>query len=136
MLSAKLYEDKLIVIDSEELDYPKTQFLEFILKPFQNDKLCIVTPQEPRNNNFDLAARNLQNLHVKKPMEFNVPDLLKNDYILISKQGLIDFEEILESRRDNYFRNKKVSRESWIEHIKDKKMDDYEKHIIQPILSG
>lgn len=44
MLSAKLYEDKIILIDSEELEYPKTQYLEHILKPFQNDKLCIVTP--------------------------------------------------------------------------------------------
>ena len=69
-------------------------------------------------------------------MEFNVPDLLKNDYIFIPKQGLIDFEEVLQSRKDNYFRNRKVSRPEHIAHVIDKKMDVYEKHIIRPILKG
>ena len=95
MLSAKLYEDRLIFIDTEELDYPKTQFLESILKPFSQDKLCILTPHDPANNNIELAARNLGNVRVKRPEEFHVPDLLKNDYIFIPKQGLIDFEEVL-----------------------------------------
>ena len=65
MLSAKLFEDKLIFVDTEELEYPKTQLLEAIVKPFGQDKLCFLTPLEPANNNFLLAARNLQNVRVK-----------------------------------------------------------------------
>ena len=43
MLSAKLYEDKLIFIDSEAIEYPKTTLLEAIVKPYGSDKLCFVT---------------------------------------------------------------------------------------------
>lgn len=64
-LSAKLFEDRLIFVDSEDLDYPKTQLLEAIVAPFKQDKLCFLTPMEPSNNNFQLAARNLQNIRVK-----------------------------------------------------------------------
>ena len=35
MLSAKLFEDKLIFVDSEELEYPKTRLLEAIVAPFK-----------------------------------------------------------------------------------------------------
>lgn len=136
MLSAKLYEDRLIFIESEELDYPKTQLLESILKPFSRDKLCILTPADPVNNNLDLAARNLGNVRVKKPQEFNVPDLLKNDYIFISKQGLLDFEDVIMSRHQNYFRNRKVSRPEHIANVIENRRDVFEKHIITPILTG
>ena len=62
-----------------------------------------------------LAARNLQNMHVKTPGSFNVPDLLKHDYIFITKQGLIDMETVIEQRHANYFRNRKVATERSIE---------------------
>ena len=38
-----------------------------------------------------------------------MPDLLKHDYIFVTKQGLIDLEEILEQRKFNYFRNRKAA---------------------------
>ena len=92
MLSAKLFEDRLIFVDSEELEFPKTQLLEAIVSPFKQDKLCFLTGNQPANLNFRLAARNLQNVRVQTPGSFNVPDLLKNDYIFITRQGLIEFE--------------------------------------------
>ena len=85
MLSAKLFEDRLLFVDSEELQYPKTQLLEAIVSPFKNDKLCFLTGSESVNNNFLLAARNLGNIRVKTPGKFHVPDLLKHDYIFITK---------------------------------------------------
>lgn len=115
MLSAKLFEEKLIFVDTEELEYPKTQLLEAVVDPFKTDKLCFLTGSNPVNNNFALAARNLQNIRVKSPGQFHVPDLLKHDYIFVTKQGLIDLETIMESRKDNYFRNRKVASEGAIE---------------------
>jgi ribosomal protein L4 len=50
MLSAKLYEDRLIIIDSEKLDYPKTQLLEAIIKPYGIDKLLFLVPDEVDQN--------------------------------------------------------------------------------------
>ena len=43
MLTAKLFEDKLIFVDTEQLEYPKTQLLEAIVSPFKMDKLCFLT---------------------------------------------------------------------------------------------
>lgn len=34
MLTAKLYEEKIIIIEDEKLDYPKTKYLNEILLPF------------------------------------------------------------------------------------------------------
>jgi ribosomal protein L4 len=50
MLSAKLYEDKIVFIDTEEITVPKTQVLEEIISPFRNDKLCFVTSSKVNEN--------------------------------------------------------------------------------------
>ena len=136
MLSAKLYEDKLIFVDTEELEWPKTQLLEAIIDPFKQDKLCFLTGNETANNNFSLAARNLKNIRVKTPGQFHVPDLLKHDYIFVTKQGLIDLEAILESRHQNYFRNRKVASEQAIEFAQSKVIDRFEREIIKPIMGA
>ena len=52
MLTAKLFEDRLIFVDTEQLEYPKTQLLEAIVAPFKLDKLCFLTGASPTNNNF------------------------------------------------------------------------------------
>lgn len=87
LLSAKLFEDRLIFIDSEALDYPKTALLEEIVAPYGFDKLCFLTPRSV-DANFELASRNISNLKVKQPSEFNLPDLLISDYVFLTKQGL------------------------------------------------
>ena len=84
MLSAKLFEDKLVFIDSEALDLPKTQILEEIISPFKNDKLCFLTSANI-DENFKKAASNLQLLKTKSAQKFHVPDLLNNDYIFVTK---------------------------------------------------
>ena len=136
MLSAKLFEDKLVFIDSEQIDFAKTQILNEIINPFGNDKLCFVLPQDPENDNFELAARNIKNVMVKRPQQFHVPDLLRNDYILCTKQGLIDLEHIIESRIANNYRNKKMPRAERIEEKREKYFDSYDNEIIKPILES
>jgi large subunit ribosomal protein L4 len=91
MLSAKLFEEKIVFIDSEALEMPKTQLLETIISPFKKDKLCFLTSKSV-DENFSLAAQNLQLVKTKIPQEFHVPDLLNNDYVFITKQGLVELE--------------------------------------------
>jgi large subunit ribosomal protein L4 len=91
MLSAKLYEDKLIFIDSEQIELPKTQLLDEIINPFKKDKLCFLTSQDI-DENFKRASSNLNLVHVKQAQQFHIMDLLKNDYIFITKQGLEELE--------------------------------------------
>lgn len=64
-----------------------------------------------------------------------MPDLLTNDYIFITKQGLKDLEETLSARKDNYFRNKKMATERAIARWKELKTDPFTKKIINPIVA-
>ena len=107
MLSAKLYEDRIVLLDSEEIEYAKTKYLQEILNPYMSDKLTFLTGFDT-DKNFELAAQNLGNVRVKNPQEFNVADMLKSDLIFITKQGLQQYEEILSCRNENLFRNRKV----------------------------
>lgn len=98
--------------------------------------MCFLTGAEPSNRNFELAARNLSNIRVQKAAKFSVPDLLRNDYIFITRQGLIELEEQIERRNANYFRNRKVASESAIVRAQGKRMDPYEKEIIRKIVDA
>jgi large subunit ribosomal protein L4 len=55
LLSARLYEEKIILIDSESLEFAKTKFLNEIIKPFKTDRLLFLTGFES-DKNFQLAA--------------------------------------------------------------------------------
>ena len=66
MLSAKLFEDRIIVIDSEVIEYAKTQYLHEILKPFGIDRLTFLTPFET-DKNFTKACSNLKNVQITNP---------------------------------------------------------------------
>jgi large subunit ribosomal protein L4 len=54
LLSARLYEEKIILIDDEKIPYAKTVFLNEIIKQYQNDKLLFLTDYTT-DPNFMLA---------------------------------------------------------------------------------
>lgn len=58
MLAAKLYEERLILISSENIEYPKTQLLHQILAPMEIDKLTFLAKKDV-DENFKKAASNL-----------------------------------------------------------------------------
>lgn len=43
LLSAKLYEERIILIDSEHLEFGKTKFLHEIIAPYKQDRLLFLT---------------------------------------------------------------------------------------------
>lgn len=108
LLSAKLFEDKVVFVDTEKIEYPKTTFLQEIVQPYGRDRIVMLTPFD-MDKNFDLASKNIKNLTVRSPQTLNLPDILHSDYIFMTKQGAQEFEEVLEKRHNNYFRNRKVS---------------------------
>lgn len=95
-----------------------------------------MTPEEPENDKLELAARNLGNVTVVRPGQFHVPHLLRNNLFLVSKQALVDLEQVLDSRHANYYRNRKVSRPEHIAAITDAKMDPFHREIIKPTLEA
>jgi large subunit ribosomal protein L4 len=66
MLSAKLYEDRLVIVDSESMDFGKTKLLHEIIKPYKTDRLTFLTPFDA-SENFLHAASNLANVTVRNP---------------------------------------------------------------------
>jgi len=105
------------------------------VEPYGIDKLCFLTPSEA-DTNFKLAASNLKNVNLKSPQEFNVPDMLLADYIFVTKQGIAELEQIIESRETNYYRVRKVSSEQQLEKSKSKRADKFATEIIDPILTS
>ena len=88
MLSAKLYENKLIIVDKCELEVPRTKLLNHFLKPFKHKKLLFITPQDA-DENFELAVRNLPYKNTCMANSINVSKMIKHDFLVIPKQGLI-----------------------------------------------
>ena len=58
LLSARLYEEKIILIESENIEHAKTKFLNEIVEPYGQDKLLFLT-DFTIDKNFELAASNL-----------------------------------------------------------------------------
>jgi len=50
MLTAKLFEDRIVLIDSEHIEYMKTKYLAEILKPFMSDRLTFLTSFDTDTN--------------------------------------------------------------------------------------
>ena len=88
MLSAKLYENKLVIVDNLDLEVPKTRVLHHFLKPFKQRRLLFVTAQNPCEN-FSLAIRNLPFKKETVPNEITATKMIQSDFVIISKQGLM-----------------------------------------------
>ena len=66
MLAAKLYEDRIVLIETEMLKVLKTNYLANILKPYDTDKLTFLTSFNA-DDKFVLSAKNIKNVTVKNP---------------------------------------------------------------------
>lgn len=87
LLSARLYEEKLVLIETEALNYGKTKYLNEIIQPFKQDKLLLLTGFEV-DKNFELAAANIGNLRHVNPHQFNLPSIMRNDWVFATVKGL------------------------------------------------
>lgn len=50
VLTAKLFENKIMLIENENIDYPKTKYLAEILGPFSTDSMLFCCPFNPDTN--------------------------------------------------------------------------------------
>ena len=94
-LSSKLAEQKLIVIDRAVLSEPKTALLNLKLKNF-NSRSILVIDGKDIDNNFKAAAENLINICVLPTIGANVYDILKHEYLILTKDALSALEERLQ----------------------------------------
>ena len=88
ILSEKVKNDALKVIDSIELETNKTKdFVSFLgSNSLGGNKMTIVVSQVDQN--LELASRNVENINVVKASSCSVADLLNNDTLLLDANAL------------------------------------------------
>ncbi|GAY73273.1 50S ribosomal protein L4 [Lentilactobacillus kosonis] len=94
VLSAKVADDKFLVLDAIAFDAPKTKEFSAML-----DKLEVATKTlvvlEDDNEKALLSARNLKNVKVVPAKGVNVLDVANSDKVVITKAALSQVEEVL-----------------------------------------
>lgn len=93
VLTAKVQEKELIVVDKFAMDAPKTKALRDALANMgAHEKALIVTANS--NQNIVLSARNLPKTEVSTVGTLNVYDILKYDSLILTKDALDKIVEV------------------------------------------
>jgi large subunit ribosomal protein L4 len=91
-LSLKLKEEKLMIVDNLNLETFKTKAFATLLQRLEVGNALIV---DGDNVNLERSARNLTQVKVLRPEGLNVYDILKYEYLLITKPSLEKIQERL-----------------------------------------
>jgi large subunit ribosomal protein L4 len=89
-LSDRVAAKRLVVVDAFELKTQKTKVLAEVLNSkFGIEKVLLV---DSENRGLELSGRNLKNVKVLRTEGVNVYDIVRHDWILVSKQAVKDVE--------------------------------------------
>jgi large subunit ribosomal protein L4 len=91
-LSSKAADDRIVVLDSLELDAPKTKQFVDILDNLGVDSTALVL-LPAKNDNVERSVRNLMGVKTLRANYLNIRDLLGFDYVIMPLDSL----EIIES---------------------------------------
>ncbi|MCX5885554.1 MAG: 50S ribosomal protein L4 [Proteobacteria bacterium] len=91
-LSLKVKEGKLLIVDNLNLEEIKTKAFVSLLKRLAVEGALIV---DSDNVNLERSARNLHTVKVLRPEGLNVYDILKYEYLLLTKQSAEKIQERL-----------------------------------------
>lgn len=95
VLSQKVLNEELIVVDTLALETPKTKDFKAILDNLEVDKKVLLV-LENENENIYLSARNIPHVKVVSSDNVSVLDAVSYDYLLVTKDALKDIEEALQ----------------------------------------
>lgn len=93
VLTSKVQENEIIVIDAIDFDSPKTKdMVNFLAKVNANKKALIV--MDEKNINVIKSAKNIPNIQTALVNTINVYDILKYDSFIITKEAVRKVEEV------------------------------------------
>ena len=94
VLSQKVLDGDLVVVDELALDTPKTKEFVAVLN---NLKLSgkVLLAIEADNENIALSARNIEGISVLAADQLNVLDVANNEKLVLTKKALAKIEEVL-----------------------------------------
>ncbi|ABK61736.1 MULTISPECIES: 50S ribosomal protein L4 [Clostridium] len=91
-LTSKVNENELVVLESLELDAPKTKEMVKMINAFEGKKPLIVVPES--NEVIYKSVRNIEGATVVPVNNINVYDILKHDKFIITKEAVSKIEEV------------------------------------------
>ena len=92
VLSSRLAEDKLIILDELKFDEIKTKNVKAVLDKLKVTKALIVTADN--DENVVKSARNIERISTALPNTINVYDILKGDTLILTKEAVKVIEEV------------------------------------------
>jgi large subunit ribosomal protein L4 len=93
ILSELARQDRLVVVESIQLDQPKTKLLQQKLSALNLDSVLIISDEI--SENLYLSARNLPNVDVRDVSGADPVSLVRFDKVLITVPAMKKFEEVL-----------------------------------------
>ena len=95
VLSSKVLDNKLCVIEGLSMDAPKTKEFAKVVSNLELAKaVFVIAENDESRSNIVLSARNMQNVITAAPNTINVFDLLKYDTIVLTKDAAKEIEEV------------------------------------------
>jgi large subunit ribosomal protein L4 len=88
-LSAKLAEQKLVVVDAWQLDSHKAKPFRQVLDRLDGDTRTVLLVETSANRNLELASRNLEGVKLVAPHALQPYDLLRHDHLVLSKEAAV-----------------------------------------------
>lgn len=95
VLSEKAKNNLMVVLDILNVEKPKTKSMADLIKKLPANKGSRLVLYSAGNKNVFLAARNIAKTVVLETRNMNIVDLLNNKYIVITKEGVKEIENIL-----------------------------------------
>ena len=92
VLTGKVQDDKLIVVDELKLAEIKTKEMQKVLDALKADSALIVI--NPDSENVQISARNIADVATASPETINVYDILKYDKLILTKSSVATIEEV------------------------------------------
>lgn len=95
ILTDKLQNDSLIILDNLKFDQPKTSQMVEVLKNLELGDARVVIVIAEKDKNIYLSARNIPGVKTLVVEALNAYDLLNNDYVIIANEAVEKIEEVL-----------------------------------------
>lgn len=92
VLSSKVQDDKLVVVDEFKMDEIKTRRFVEIMNNLKAQKALVVT--KDKNQNVICSANNIPTVKTATTNEINVYDILKYDTLVLTKDAVAAIEEV------------------------------------------
>ncbi len=93
VLTSKLRDNEIIVVDEIKMNEPKTKAFNEFLKAVKADKKALIVT-DGKDENVVRSARNIEGVHTSMAQNINVYDLLKYNSLVLSKDALNVVQEV------------------------------------------